>query len=121
MPQGPLCPFCAYSNDNALPVLPAFSNTAFKDALHWRCMCDVLHGKDACLRRRTGSWQPLNIASVVQMCFGSKYNKHEDNKWAVEHFEDHTELSQADFAMLFSFPVFAALQEYGQDGTSISG
>lgn len=49
------------------------------------------------------------------MCFGSKYNKHEDNKWAVEHFEDHAELSQADFAMLFSFPVFAALQEYGQD------
>ena len=53
--------------------------------------------------------------AVLQTCFGSKYNKHEDNRWAVEHFEDHAELSQADFAMLFSFPVFAALQEYGQD------
>ena len=35
----------------------------------------------------------------------------------MDHFEDTTELAQADFAMLFSFPVFAALQEYGQDGT----
>ena len=55
---------------------------------------------------------------MLQACFGSKYNKHEVNKWAVEHFEDNAELSQADFAMLFSFPVFAALQEYGQDSTS---
>lgn len=53
---------------------------------------------------------------AAQTCFGSKYNRHEDNRWAVDHFEDTTELAQADFAMLFSFPVFAALQEYGQDG-----
>ena len=65
-----------------------------------------LLSSSACPDRRVG----------MQTCFGSKYNKHEGVRWAVDHFEDNAELSQADFAMLFSFPVFAALQEYGQDG-----